>query len=160
MVTTVNARTTWAHTVAIMWVPVASFCKGAAHTGLLIAVFITRSKQTIFVLYFRKRVITITITSTNKVCRRRRRRYIDHRRIGVGTVRVASDQGRTDHRWRFILRSVGGRNGLIRRRHGIIVWTRTREWVESVEASKGSIHPVSDGDSPQFPLNLSLLACN
>ena len=133
MVATVNARTTWALARtfdARMWVPLASFCKGAAQTGYLIAVFITRSSPTIFFLHFRKRV----------------RNAFDHRRIVVvaGTVQVAHDhEGHTDHhrcdrnffhprnrsRWRFIRRSVGGRNGLIRSRHGILVWFIVCLWI-------------------------------
>ena len=73
-----------------MWVPVAFFFP---ITGLLIQSNSPTRNEILL------SSITISNTSTNKVCRRRRRRCdIDHRRIGAGTVRVASDQGCTDRR--------------------------------------------------------------
>ena len=83
-----------------MWVPVASCCKGAAQTGPLIELFITRSIVTTFLL-----ITTLLNTATNQVGRRRRRRHrrrgdIDHPRGmgGAGTVRVAHDhQGHPNH---------------------------------------------------------------
>ena len=94
--TTRRLSTFCAPTGTPMWVPVASF---GAHTGVIIVV-VAHTRAVRWLAWWCC-ITTITNTSTNKVCCRRRRcrrRYIDHRRIGAGTVRVASDQGRTDHR--------------------------------------------------------------